>query len=184
MGFPSFPLIGIAFFVLSPSTFADDYHYMKMARSFFNDGSFSGILIRIVNVTRGLKIKADSLILEDLIINDSSKESTNKAIYYPKTSNLFFKDTVIYYLLTHGTITNDNTSNLRYPKVISKVETYSDNDYLDLETKVRSVLSVDKTDHQISFMIQNKIDPYTWGQKTMYRERSYSTVLKELGGSI
>ena len=40
--------------------------------------AFSGILIRIVNVTRGLKIKADSLILEDLIINDSSKESTNK----------------------------------------------------------------------------------------------------------
>ena len=122
----------------------------------FNAGSFSGILIRIVNVTRGLKIKADNLILEDLIINDSSKESTNKAIYYPKTSNLFFKDTVIYYLLTDGTITKDNTSPLRYPKVISKVETYSDNDYLDLDTKVRSVLSVDKTDHQISFMIQKQ----------------------------
>lgn len=122
----------------------------------FNAGSFSGVLIRIVNVTRGLKIKADRLILEDLIINDSSKESTNKVTYYPKTSNLFFKDTVIYYLLTDGTITKDNTSNLRYPKVISKVETYSDNDYLDLDTKVRSVLSVDKTDHQISFMIQKK----------------------------
>ncbi|HLC56887.1 MAG TPA: glycosyltransferase family 39 protein [Candidatus Nanoarchaeia archaeon] len=33
--------IAIAFFVLSPSTFADDYHYMKMARSFFHDGSFT-----------------------------------------------------------------------------------------------------------------------------------------------
>lgn len=122
----------------------------------FNNGSFSGVLIRIVNVTRGLKIKADNLILEDLIINDSSKESTNKAIYYPKKSNLYFKDTVIYYLLTDGTITKDNNSQLRYPKVISKVETYSDNDYLDLDTKVKSVLSVDKTDHQISFMIQKK----------------------------
>ncbi len=33
--------IAIAFFVLSPSTFADDYHYMKMARSFFYEGKFT-----------------------------------------------------------------------------------------------------------------------------------------------
>jgi len=57
----------------------------------FNNGSFSGVMIRIVNVVSGVKIKADKLILEDLVINDSSKESVNKAIYHPKASNLFFK---------------------------------------------------------------------------------------------
>src|SRR5690554_5913165 len=122
----------------------------------FNNGNFSGVMIRIVNVISGVKIKADKLILEDLVINDSSKESVNKAIYHPKSSNLFFKDTVIYYLQTDGSITKDNNSSLRYQKVKCKVETYSDNDYLDLDTKALSILSVDKTDHQISFTINKK----------------------------
>lgn len=120
----------------------------------FLEGKFRGVLIRIVNITTGVKIKADSLNLQDLVVNDSSKESVNKAVYYPKASNLYFKDTVIYYLLTNGEITTNPNHNLRYKKVISKVETYSDNDYLDLKTKVISILSVNKTDHQISFMIE------------------------------
>ena len=62
----------------------------------FNNGKFSGVMIRIVNVISGVKIKADNLILEDLVINDSSKESVNKAIYHPKASNLFFKGYLLY----------------------------------------------------------------------------------------
>lgn len=120
------------------------------------NGKFTGIQIRIVNVTSGFKIKADHLKLEDLVINDSSKENVNKVIYYPKQSNLYFKDTITYYLLTDGNISSDPNHTLRHPKVYVKVQTYSDNDYLELETKVLSLLNVSKTDHQISFTIQKK----------------------------
>lgn len=35
------------------------------------------------------KIKADNLFLDDLIVNDSSKEQVNKVTYYPRKDNLF-----------------------------------------------------------------------------------------------
>ena len=57
--------------------------------------------------------------------------------------NLFFKDKT-YYLLTDGTISEDVSSSLRYEKVISKVQTYSDNDYLDILDKVKSILMISK----------------------------------------
>ena len=117
----------------------------------FDNGSFLGLKIRIVQISSGVKIKADNLFLDDLIVNDSSKEQVNKVTYYPRKDNLFFKDIKTYYLLKDGTISESVNSNLRYEKVISKAQTYSDNDYLDIPDKVKSILIVSKEDHQISF---------------------------------
>lgn len=122
----------------------------------FQDGNFKGILIRIVNVTGGVKIKSDMLHLNDLIINDSNKEDVNKVTFIPKKDNLFFKDIRHYYLLKDGSITEDPNHHLRFEKVILKLQTYSDNDYLDLETKVLTILNITTTDHQINFTIEKK----------------------------
>ena len=122
----------------------------------FDNGSFLGLQIRIVQISSGVKIKGDNLHLEDLKVNDSSKEQVNKVIYHPRKDNLFFKDIKTYFLLKDGTISEEVDSDLRYEKVISKVQTYSDNDYLDIPDKVKSILTVSKEDHQISFSINKK----------------------------
>ena len=115
-----------------------------------------GLEIRIVQISSGIKIKADNLFLDDLIVNDSSKEQVNKVTYYPRKDNLFFKDIKTYFLLKDGTISEDVSSSLRYEKVISKAQTYSDNDYLDIPDKVKSILVVSKEDHQITFTTTKK----------------------------
>lgn len=122
----------------------------------FENGSFKGILIRIVNVSNGIKIKADLLHLNDLVINDSSKEDVNKVTFIPRKDNLFFKEPIHYYLLKDGTITQDPNHDLRFEKVVLKLQTYNDNDYLDLNTKVLTILNMTTTDHQISFTIEKK----------------------------
>ncbi len=122
----------------------------------FDNGSFLGLQIRIVQISSGVKIKGDNLYLEDLKINDSSKEQVNKVTFHPRKDNLFFKDVKDYFLLKDGTISEDVNSNLRYEKVISKLQTYSDNDYLDIPDKVKSILTVSKEDHQITFTINKK----------------------------
>lgn len=119
----------------------------------FDNGSFLSLQIRIVQISSGAKIKADTLFLEDLKVNESSKEQVNKVIFHPMKDNLFFKDKKTYYLLTDGTISEEVSSSLRYEKVISKVQTYSDNDYLDILDKVKSILMISKEDHQITFTI-------------------------------
>ncbi len=120
------------------------------------DGKFNGLELRIVGAVSGVRLKADALYLDSLVINDSNKESVNKAVYKPKSDNLFFKDDVTYYLLKDGSITNDVNHSNRFKKVISKLETYSDNDYLDLADKAKTILSVAKEDHQITFIINKK----------------------------
>src|SRR5690554_2886710 len=122
----------------------------------FDNGSFLGLEIRIVQISSGVKIKADNLFLDDLIVNDSSKEQVNKVTYYPRKDNLFFKDIKTYFLLKDGTISEDVSSSLRYEKVISKAQTYNDNDYLDIPDKVKSILVVSKEDHQITFTTTKK----------------------------
>ena len=117
----------------------------------FEAGSIKQVLIRIVNISQGIKLKGDLLNLENLVINDSNLEDINKVSYYPKHDNLYFKETIHYFLLKDGSITKDKNHALRFDKVKLKVETYSDNDYLELDTKVKSILNSSSTDHQISF---------------------------------
>lgn len=116
-------------------------------------GLIKGIVLRIVNVESGLKLKAEQLSLMDLIVNESSESIINKVIFYPKEDNVTYKSTVIYYLLTDGTVTTDKSSPLRYADVERSVRQYSDNEYSNLLAKAESELSVSKTNHQITFTI-------------------------------
>lgn len=132
------------------------YGIMLKHKVVIENGKFKGLELRIVTTTTGVRLKGDNLFLDALVINDSNKESINKVIYKPKADNLFFKDEVIFYMLTDGSITNDVNHNQRFNKVIQKLETYSDNDYLDLAAKARTILSIEKADHQITFKINKK----------------------------
>ena len=132
------------------------YGIMLKYRVVIENGKIYGLELRIVNTTTGVRLKADNLYLDDLVINDSNKENINKVIYKPKSDNLFFKDEVIFYMLTDGSITSDVNHPMRFRKVIQKLETYTDNDYLDLSDKAKTILSVAKADHQITFRINKK----------------------------
>jgi len=132
------------------------YGIMLKYKVVIQDGKFSGLELRIVSTSTGVKLKADNLYLDDLVINDSNKENINKVVYKPKVDNLFFKEDVTYYLLTDGTITTDVNHSKRFEKVIQKLETYSDNDYLDLADKAKTILSIAKADHQITFKINKQ----------------------------
>ena len=117
------------------------------------NGLIKGIVLRIVNVDSGLKLKAEQLSLMDLVVNESSESIINKVIFYPKEDNVLYKNTVIYYLLTDGTITTDKTSPLRYKDVERVIRQYSDNEYATILTKAESELSISRTNHQITFTV-------------------------------
>lgn len=119
-------------------------------------GKFTSICLRIVNVTEGLKIKADTLSLNDLTINQASETVVNKLEFYPKDENTVDKRIRIFYLLTDGTITEDKKDVRRYSEVSSKIKTYKDGEYETLLAQAQNELSVTRTDHQISFTVDMK----------------------------
>ncbi|MBU1094542.1 MAG: hypothetical protein KKH01_08775 [Firmicutes bacterium] len=117
------------------------------------NGVLVGILLRIINVSQGVKLKGDQLALADLVINDTTETSVNKVIYYPKSENVIHMDIKIYYLLLDGTVTQDLTHPLRFTDVQSVAKTYGDNDFDTLFSKAQSELSITRTNHQITFTV-------------------------------
>lgn len=118
------------------------------------NGKLVGILLRIINVNQGIKLKSDNLALSDLTINDTTETSVNKVIYYPKNENISHTEVKTFYLLIDGTITEDSTHPLRYSEVESTAKTYGDGDFVTLLEKARNELSVTRTNHQIMFTVK------------------------------
>ena len=79
-----------------------------------SNGQIVGVLLRIVNVSQGMKLKGDTLGAVDLAVNESSETSTNKVTFYPKEENTSHTDIKTYYLLTDGSITENPNHELRY----------------------------------------------------------------------
>ena len=117
-------------------------------------GRITGIIFRISEVNRGIKLKSNFMAIQDLVINDSSSQMINKLIYYPKIDNISYKNIVNYYLLMSGEISQDIKHPLRYKSVRAKSFTYSDLDYPLLITKARSEMITSKLDHNITFSIR------------------------------
>jgi hypothetical protein len=120
----------------------------------FIRGRITGIKIRIVNVSKGLKLKSNLASILDLIINDSESQLINKVVFYPKSDNTMYKSIQSYYLLTSGEITQSSNHILRYKMVNLKSFYYSDNEYNNLLSKARSEMLSSKLDHNISFNIK------------------------------
>ncbi|MFA7105713.1 MAG: hypothetical protein WC154_00280 [Candidatus Izemoplasmatales bacterium] len=122
-------------------------------------GRITGIKLRIVDVSLGIKIRSDLKAISNLTTNDSSSQLTNKVTYYPKTDNEVCKSIENFYLQTNGEITQAENSYLRYSTVMSKSYFYTDNDYDSLVIKARSEMVSSKLDHNITFTIDinNKI---------------------------
>lgn len=118
-----------------------------------NNGKLVGILLRIVNVSSGIKLRGEQLKLSDLVINEASEQVVNKVTFIASDENVIHKDSRSFYLLKDGTISEDAASNQRYDYVNSKTKTYKDKDYDSLITKAQTELSVSRTNHQITFTV-------------------------------
>ena len=123
-------------------------------------GRITGIIFRIGEVQRGIKLKNNYQAIQDLVVNDSSSQMVNKLTYYPKVENVLFKNTVVYYLLTNGELTQDIHHPNRYKSVKPKAFYYTDNDYPTLLTKARSEMIASKLDHNITFSIKSENDVF------------------------
>lgn len=118
-----------------------------------NEGVIEGINVEITNVTKGMKIRHDLKCIKDLEIVDSNKQGCNKIIFYPKDDNTSYKSTVIYYLLTDGSISTSSTHSKRIKNVKCMSQFYSDNEYSSLYTKASSELLKSNLEHNIEFKI-------------------------------
>ena len=123
-------------------------------------GRVTGIIFRIGEVQRGIKLKNNFQAIQDLVVNDSSSQMVNKLTYYPKIENVLFKNTLVYYLLTNGELTQDIHHPHRYKSVKPKAFYYTDNDYPTLLTKARSEMIASKLDHNITFTIKSDNDVF------------------------
>lgn len=121
-------------------------------------GRITGIIFRISEVNRGIKLKSNYLAIQDLVINDSSSQMINKLTYHPKIENITYRNIVSYYLLTSGEITTNVDDALRYKSVRPKASYYTDADYPNLLTKARSEMMSSKLDHNITFTIRTEND--------------------------
>ena len=121
-------------------------------------GRITGLVFRISEVTRGIKLKSNFSAIQELVINDSSSQMINKMVFYPKLENALHKTTETYYLLNTGEISRDINHPLRYRSVRSKSSSYTDSDYVSLYTKARSEMISSKLDHNITFNIRTDND--------------------------
>ena len=95
-------------------------------------GRVTGIIFRISEVQRGIKLKNNYQAIQDLVVNDSSSQMVNKLTYYPKSENVLFKSTIEYFLLRNGELTQDINHQNRYQSVKPKASFYTDSDYPSL----------------------------------------------------
>jgi len=121
-------------------------------------GRVTGIIFRISEVQRGIKLKNNYQAIQDLVVNDSSSQMVNKLTYYPKSENVLFKSTIEYFLLRNGELTQDINHQNRYQSVKPKASFYTDSDYPSLLTKARSEMITSKLDHNITFTIRTDND--------------------------
>jgi len=121
-------------------------------------GRVTGIIFKIGEVQRGIKLRNNYQAIQDLVVNDSSSQMVNKLTYYPKTENVLYKTTIEYFLLKTGELTQDRYHENRYQSVRPKASFYTDSDYPSLLTKARSEMITSKLDHNITFTIKTDND--------------------------
>jgi len=121
-------------------------------------GRITGIIFRISEVNRGIKLKSNYLAIQDLVINDSSSQMVNKLTYHPKIENVTNRNIVSFCLLTSGEITTNVDDPQRYKNVRPKASIYADADYPNLLTKAQSEMISSKLDHNITFSIKTEND--------------------------
>lgn len=125
----------------------------------FIRGRFSFINIILEEVSKFTKLRYDLKSISSLEIKESEENMVNKVIFYPKKENETHKDIVCFYLLRDGSITQDQSSSLRFNYVNVESEYYVDNDYESLLTKASEKMVASSNDHQTTFKLSldNKV---------------------------
>lgn len=127
----------------------------------YDNGKISGIDLHITKCKKGVTLKSSIACISNLVITDNNTQAVNKVIFYPKDSNVTYKNTINYYLFTDGTISNQNDNTKRYKSINSLAKTYSDSDYNSLYTTAQKEMLTSSLEHSITFdyLVKNKIAP-------------------------
>lgn len=127
----------------------------------YDNGKISGIDLHITKCKKGVTLKSSIACISNLVINDNNTQAVNKVTFYPKDSNVTYKNTINYYLFTDGTISNQNDNTKRYKSINSLAKTYSDSDYNSLYTTAQKEMLTSSLEHSITFdyLANNKIAP-------------------------
>ena len=118
-----------------------------------SDGRISNIRVVSKQITKGFTLRGDLGAISNLIINDSNEQDLNEIIYVPKKDNVSHKKTIHYCLLKDGSITTNELDENRPEKALFEYETYSDDDYENLENKAKESLADSSLEHSITFDI-------------------------------
>lgn len=127
----------------------------------YDNGKISGIDLHITKCKKGVTLKSSIACISNLVITDNNTQTVNKVTFYPKDSNVTYKNTINYYLFTDGTISNQNDNTKRYKSINSLAKIYSDSDYNSLYTTAQKEMLTSSLEHSITFdyLVNNKIAP-------------------------
>ena len=127
----------------------------------YDNGKISGIDLHITKCKKGVTLKSSIACISNLVITDNNTQAVNKVTFYPKDSNVTYKNTINYYLFTDGTISNQNDNTKRYKSINSLAKIYSDSDYNSLYTTAQKEMLTSSLEHSITFdyLVNNKIEP-------------------------
>ena len=130
---------------------AKSYGVITRFEAVISNGDYSGIKMAVEDIGRSSSLRYDLRAISNLELKDSAEYTTNKLVYYPKSDNTAHRTAEPFYLLTDGTVTQNQDDTRRYGYVSLRSEYYSDDDYDNLGTKARSELGGSSDDHEITF---------------------------------
>lgn len=128
------------------------------------NGTIKGVLMTIMDPPLDVKtIKEKEKFVTDAEVEDGSIGAVNKLIYYPNADNILYKETLYYFLLRDGVITDNPTADGRITPVVSEINYYTDKDVYGnaKETfiqKVKTTFAKTTYNHRIKFELnENKV---------------------------
>lgn len=134
-------------------------------------GQIRAIKMEIKDVSKEIILKEKETFISKVNIVDGKIGAVNKITFYPNANNILYKDTLNYYLLTDGQISNDAKDVKRVIPVVSEIQYYQDADvYYDeinknpgatLMAKVKEKFAHTAFNHFISLVVNknNAVNP-------------------------
>lgn len=151
-------------------------------------GKFSKVIVVIERSKVDAQFRYDIKAIRNLEVRDSTQYAVNKCVFYPRMGNTEHRETVNYYLLKDGTITQESESEERFNYVSTHSEFYLDKEYNELESKAKNTLIASSRNHEITFDLYVKSGMYIplntlfVGSYVVFytKENKYTTLLTQI----